>query len=388
MEFFDLKKQYQNLKSEIDAAVLAVLEGGVFIGGPAVEKFEREAADFLGVKHVIGLNSGTDALYLSLRALGIGAGDEVITTAFTFFATAEAIAAAGAKPVFVDIDPKTFNINANQIETAITGKTKAIMPVHLFGQMADMTRIGEIAQKYNLKIIEDCAQAIGATQVIHNSKTKAGLPAEALAKAGTIRDIGCFSFFPTKNLGACGDGGMAVTDDDQIAAKIRMLKIHGSSPENKYKNLEIGANSRLDAIQAAILSVKIKHLDQWNGKRAAIAEGYDDALNGVGDIITPFVALNNRHVYHQYTIRTKKRDQLAQFLKDAKIPTMVYFPFPMHLEPALGYLGHKMGDFPEAECAAAEVLSLPIYPEFSRTRCESVVHAVKIFYRSHKINAV
>jgi len=370
MEFFDLKKQYQNLKPEIDAAVLEVLERGVFIGGPAVEKFEKEVADFLGAKHAIGLNSGTDALYLSLKALGIGAGDEVITTAFTFFATAEAVAAAGANPVFVDIDAKTFNIDANQIEAAITEKTKAIIPVHLFGQMADMAPIKKIAQKYNLKIIEDCAQAIGATQIIDGKEVK----------AGNVGDTGCFSFFPTKNLGAYGDGGMATTNDDEITAKIRMLKVHGSSPENKYKNLEIGVNSRLDAIQAAILSVKIKYLDQWNDQRAAIAKRYDERLSNIADIITPFAAPNNRHVYHQYTMRTAKRDQLAQFLKNAQIPTMIYFPFPMHLEPAFKHLGYKTGDFPASEQAAREVLSLPIYPEFEREKQAAVIGAIKEFY--------
>jgi len=370
MEFFDLKKQYQNLKSGIDAAILEVLEGGVFIGGLAVEKFEKEVADFLGVKHAVTLNSGTDALYLSLRALGIGAGDEVITTAFTFFATAEAIAATGAKPVFVDINPDTFNIDVNQIEAAITGKTKAIIPVHLFGQMADMAPIKKIAQKHNLKIIEDCAQAIGATQIIDGKEVK----------AGNVGDTGCFSFFPTKNLGAYGDGGMATTNDDEIAAKIRMLKVHGSSPENKYKNLEIGVNSRLDAIQAAILSVKIKYLDQWNDQRATIANRYGEAFEGVDDIVAPFAALNNRHIYHQYTIRTAKRDQLAQFLKNAEIPAIIYFPFPMHLEPALKYLGYKMGDFPEAERAAAEVLSLPIYPELDTGNLEAVCFEVGKFF--------
>ena len=370
MEFFDLKKQYQNLKTEIDAAVLRVLESGVFIGGEDVEKFEKEAADFLGAKHAIGLNSGTDALFLALKSLKIGAGDEVITTPFTFFATVEAIAAIGAKPVFVDIDAKTFNIDVSKIEAVITSKTKAIMPVHIFGQMADMARIKEIAQKYNLRIIEDCAQAMGATQIIDN----------CAMKAGAIGDVGCFSFFPTKNLGAYGDGGMALTDNDQIAAKIRMLKTHGSSSENKYKNLEIGVNSRLDAIQAAILSVKIKYLDQWNAQRAAIAKCYDDALNGVGDVAVPFAAPNNRHAYHQYTIRTAKRDRLAQFLKDAKIPTMIYFPFPMHLQPALSFLGHKAGDFPEAERATAEVLSLPIYPELESGEQADTIVLILDFY--------
>jgi len=380
MEFFDLKKQYQNLKSEIDAAVLRVLEGGVFIGGEEVEKFEKEAADFLGTKHAIGLNSGTDALFLALKSLEIGAGDEVITTPFTFFATAEAVAAAGAKPVFVDIDPKTYNIDVSKIEAAITSRTKVILPVHLFGQMADMAQIKEIAQKYNLKIIEDCAQAIGATQVIHNSKTKAGLPAEALAKAGTIGDVGCFSFFPTKNLGAYGDGGMATTNNDEIATRFRMLKTHGSSPENKYKNFVIGVNSRLDAIQAAILNVKIKYLDKWNSQRAAIAGRYDAGLKGIGDTTVPFVAPQNNHIYHQYTIRTAKRDQMAQALKLAGIPTMVYYSISLHLQPALEYLGYKAGDLPEAERASREVLSLPIYPELGQAEQDKVIKAIKDFY--------
>lgn len=377
MDFFDLKKQYQNLKSEIDAAVLEVLEGGVFIGGTVVEKFEKEAANFLGVKYAIGLNSGTDALFLALKALGIGAGDEVITTVFTFFATAEAIVAVGAKPVFVDIGAKTFNIDTDQIEAAITKKTKAIIPVHLFGQMADMAAIRKIAQKYNLKIVEDCAQAMGATQIIDGKEVK----------AGNVGDTGCFSFFPTKNLGAYGDGGMAVTNDDQIAAKIRSLRVHGSSPGNKYKNLKIGVNSRLDVIQAAILSVKIKYLDQWNSSRAAIAKRYDEAFEGVGDVVVPFVAPNNCHIYHQYTIRTAKRDQLAQFLKSVQIPTMIYFPFPMHLEPALEYLGYKKSDFPKAEITAQEIISLPIYPEISQDDQEFVIRKIKNFFGSQLITS-
>lgn len=367
MEFFDLKVQYSQLKEEIDNAVLKALENGVFIGGSRVEEFETKAAEFLGVKHIVTVNSGTDALYLSLKAMGIGSGDEVITTTLTFFATAEAIAAIGAKPVFVDIDPKTFNIDSSKIEAAITKNTKAIMPVHLFGQMADMKAVIDIAQKNNLKIIEDCAQAIGATQMVNGKEVK----------AGTVGDTGCFSFFPTKNLGAYGDGGMIATSDDNIAAKARSLKVHGSSPENKYKNLAIGVNSRLDAIQAAILSVKIKYLDQWNKKRAEIANRYDNGLNGVGDIATPSVAAGNTHIYHQYTIRTAKRDELVWSLKDAGIPTMIYFPIPMHLQCALEYLGYKSGDFPAVEKAVKEVVSLPIYPEFNSDCQDAVIAAVK-----------
>ncbi len=381
MDFFDLKRQYQNLKIEIDAAVLNVLKSGVFIGGPAVENFEKEAADFLGVKHAIGLNSGTDALVLALKALDIGAGDEVITSPFTFFATAEAIVAAGAKPVFVDIDPRTFNIDADKIESAITKNTKAIMPVHLFGQMADMAAILAIAQKYNLKIIEDCAQAIGAKiSVKRKAQSEKEKRENEIKFAGTMGDAGCFSFFPTKNLGACGDGGMVATDNDEVAAKIKMIKSHGSSPEDKYKNLAIGVNSRLDAIQAAILSVKIKYLDQWNDRRAANAAIYNKELAGAGDIQTPPVAPQNNHVYHQYTIRTSRRDDLAKYLKSQGIPTMVYYPIPLHLQPALAHLGHKPGDLPESECASTQVLSLPIYPELLLSDIDAIINGIKKFY--------
>ena len=381
MEFFDLKRQHQNLKVEIDAAVLNVLESGVFIGGPAVENFEKEAADFLGVKHAIGLNSGTDALVLALKALDIGAGDEVITSPFTFFATAEAIVAVGAKPVFVDIDPRTFNIDADKIESAITKNTKAIMPVHLFGQMADMPAILAIAQKHDLKIIEDCAQAIGAKiSVKREAKSEKEKRENEIKFAGTMGDAGCFSFFPTKNLGACGDGGMVATDNDEVAAKIKMIKSHGSSPEDKYKNLAIGVNSRLDAIQAAILSVKIKYLDQWNSQRAANAAIYNKELAGAGDIQTPPVAPKNNHVYHQYTIRTSRRDDLAKYLKSQGIPTMVYYPIPLHLQPALAHLGHKPGDLPESERVSTQVLSLPIYPELLLSDIDAIINGIKKFY--------
>ncbi len=372
MQFFDLKAQYQTIEAEINAAVLNVLKEGVFIGGEVVGEFEKKVAEFVGVKHAITLNSGTDALYLSLKALNIGAGDEVITTPFTFFATAEAIAAIGAKPVFVDIDPATFNIDVSKIKTAITKNTKAIMPVHIFGQMADMVAIKKIAQEHDLKIIEDCAQSIGAEQEIDGKKIK----------SGSIGDTGCFSFFPTKNLGVYGDGGMVTTNDDGIAARLRMLKTHGSSPEDKYKNLIIGVNSRLDTIQAAILNVKIKYLDNWNRQRAHIAGYYNEQLKGVGNIATPFVAPQNNHIYHQYTIRTSKRDQMAQALKLAGIPTMVYYSIPLQLQPALEYLGYKAGDFPEAERASHEVLSLPIYPELRQGDQDEVIKAIKDFYET------
>lgn len=367
MDFFDLKKQYQNLKPEIDAAVSRVFKKGVFIGGEEVESFEKEIAEFLDARHIVSLNSGTDALYLALRALDVGSGDEVITTPFTFIATAEAIAASGAKPVFVDINPKTFNVDASKIEAVITKKTKAIIPVHLYGQMAEMEKILTIAKKHNLKIIEDAAQAIGSERIIKGKKKN----------AGTIGDVGCFSFFPTKNLGAYGDGGMVATNNKVLADKIRILKTHGSSPKNKYNNLVLGINSRLDAIQAAILGVKIKFLPKWNKKREKLALWYTKNLLGVGNIITPFVAENNMHIYHQYVIKSEKRDKLREFLKAHKIPTLIHYPTPLHLQPALKYLGYKKYDLPETEQTSEEILSLPIYPELSRID-------QKCYHRYHK----
>lgn len=417
MQFFDLKQQYLNLKTEIDAAVFGVLEKGVFIGGEEVESFEKSVADYLGVKHAISLNSGTDALFLSLKALDIKEGDEVITTPFTFIATAEAIAACGAKPVFCDIDPKTFNLDAADLFIRLNklkklnklDKIKAIIPVHLFGQMADMAAIMEVAKKFGLKVVEDCAQSMGAEQCIswkqqekreerkqreeqesrksEKSKkksyldaSKAAVPAEASAKAGTVGDVGCFSFFPTKNLGAYGDGGLCATNDDGIYEKIKLLKTHGSSPQDKYRHLCLGVNSRLDAVQAAILNVKIKHLDEWNRKRREIAECYSEGLKNVDGIIVSAVNFGNVHVYHQYTVRVERREQLQKCLKDKSIPTMVYYPIPLHLQPAFGYLGHKAGDFPEAENAAEEALSLPIYPELNKKNTELVIAAVKSFF--------
>ncbi|HOX29978.1 MAG TPA: DegT/DnrJ/EryC1/StrS family aminotransferase [Candidatus Paceibacterota bacterium] len=400
MFFFDLKQQYQNLKAEIDAAVLGVLEKGVFIGGEEVENFERSMAEYLGVKHAVSLNSGTDALFLSLKALGIKEGDEVITTPFTFIATADAIAACGAKPIFVDIDPKTFNLDPAALFIKLNelkklnqlNKLKAVIPVHLFGQMADMAAIMEVANKFGLKVVEDCAQSLGAEQSVsgeqqegEKSNKKKGYldacaEAEISVKSGTVGDFGCFSFFPTKNLGACGDGGMIATNDNAIYEKIKLLKAHGSSPQDKYRHLSLGVNSRLDAIQAAILNVKIKHLDEWNKKRAEIAGCYNEALKDIDGLITPAVNFGNTHVYHQYTIRVAKREQLQKFLKEKGIPIMVYYSIPLHLQSAFGYLGEKAGDFPEAECAAKEVMSLPIYPEMNKKDQDSVIKAIKEFY--------
>ena len=366
MKFIDLNAQYKSIKKEIDRAIKRVLDSGVFIGGEEVEKFEKEIAKFCGTKYTVGINSGTDALFLSLKALGIKQGDEVITTPFTFIATAEVIANLGAKPVFIDIDPKTFNIDPSKIEEVITKKTKAIIPVHLFGQMAEMGKIMRIAEKYKLYVIEDAAQAIGAEY-----KGK---------KAGSIGDIGCFSFFPAKNLGACGDGGMVITNNKKLADKIRLLRNHGSSKKEKYLNLILGTNSRLDAIQAAILRVKLKYLNRWNKERRDYARYYSQGLKGIGDVITPVIESNRSHIFHQYTIRTKFRDKFQKYLKEKGIPTKVYYPLPLHLQPALKYLGYKKGDFPQAEKATREVLNLPIYPEIPQKYQDFIIKKIKIFY--------
>jgi len=366
MKFVDLTSQYKTIKKEIDEAVKRVLDSAVFIGGSEVEEFEKEIAEFCNVRYAIGLNSGTDALFLSLKSLNIGPGDEVITTPFTFIASAGIIANCGAKPVFVDIEPKTFNIDPLKIEKAITKKTKAIIPVHLFGQMADMDEIMEIAKKYKLAVIEDAAQAIGAEY-----KGR---------KTGTIGDCGCFSFFPSKNLGAYGDGGMVITNNQELAEKIRLLKNHGSSPKEKYLNLVLGTNSRLDSLQAAILRVKLKYLEQWNKKRAKIASYYNKNLKRMGDIVTPSIERNRNHIFHQYTIRTKYREKLQKYLKENDVPTMIYYPLPLHLQPAFRYLKYKKGDFSETEKAAKEVLSLPIYPELSKKDQDFIIKKIKDFY--------
>ena len=333
------------LWDEIQAAVQRVLKSGRFILGPEVEAFEREVAEYLGVKHAIGVNSGTDALIIALRALGVGPGDEVITTPFTFFATAEAISLVGAKPVFVDIDPKTFNINPELIPPAITPQTKAILPVHLYGQAADMDPILALAKEHGLKVLEDVAQAFGGE---YRGR-----------KLGTLGDAGAFSFFPTKNLGAYGDGGLVATNNDQVAELARMLRAHGA--RKKYHNEVLGYNSRLDAIQAAILRVKLPRIDAWNEARRRVAETYNELLRDIPGVQTPYEAPYAKHVYHQYTLRITggRRDKVRTKLAEAGIGTMVYYPIPVHQLPVYGY---PAGSFPEAERAAQEVLSLPIWP--------------------------
>jgi dTDP-4-amino-4,6-dideoxygalactose transaminase len=356
----DLSPEIDLPWDELQDAIQGVLRSGHFIMGLNVKAFEEEIAKYLGVKHAIGLNSGTDALFLALRALGIGPGDEVITTAFTFFATAEAVSHVGATPVFVDIDPKTYNIDADLIEAAITPRTKAIIPVHLFGQMADMGKIMAIANKHGLKVVEDVAQAMGAS---FNGK-----------KAGTVGDVGTFSFFPTKNLGAYGDGGLLATNDDQVAEMVRKLRAHGSL--KKYYNEVVGYNSRLDEMQAAILRVKLKRLDDWNEGRRQVAERYGELLQDVPGIVVPAVDSGAFHVYHQYTVRVLgDRDEVQRQLAEQGIGTMVYYPVPVHKLPV--YAGTAVS-LPRAEAAVAEVLSLPIWPQMDLQTQKKVVRSLEL----------
>jgi dTDP-4-amino-4,6-dideoxygalactose transaminase len=369
----DLKPQYNSIKAEIHEAIDRVLESGAFIMGPDVKMFEEEVAKYLGVKHAIGVNSGTDALTIGLRALGIGSGDEVITTPFSFFATAESISSVGAKPIFVDIDPRTFNLDPTKIEEKITAKTKAIMPVHLYGQPAAMAQIMDIAQSHGLKVIEDCAQSFGARYfgncVGCNESCSDEFRTSLKGKhTGTIGAVGAYSFFPSKNLGAYGDGGLIATNDDNVAEMARMLRAHGA--KKKYHNEILGYNSRLDTIQAAILRVKLPHIDKWNEGRRRVAQTYGDLLANVKGVTAP--AAIEGHVFHQYTIRVAggKRDALAQALNDLGIGTMIYYPIPQDKLPV--YLG-QYDLQANSELVAAEVLSLPIWPELEIGIQEQVI---------------
>ncbi|MBI5663700.1 MAG: DegT/DnrJ/EryC1/StrS family aminotransferase [Nitrospirae bacterium] len=341
----DLKAQHGPLNEEIKSALKDILDSSRFILGPNVSSFEKEVASYHNVSGAVGLGSGTDALYLSLRALDIKEGDEVITTPFTFFATAEAITYVGATPVFVDIDRQTLNIDPSKIEEKVTSKTRAIIVVHLFGQPADMDEIMSIAGKHGLKVVEDSAQAFGA-------KYK-GRP------VGSIGDAGCFSFYPSKNLGAYGDGGMLITDKPEISEKVKLLRNHGTT--GPYQHSFIGYNSRLDEIQAAILRIKLRHLDTYNQKRRDIASLYTSMLGGA--VQCPVEKQDIVHVYHQYTFRTNRRAEVEKDLHDNHVSAVVYYPIPLHLQVAFKYLGYREGALPEAEAAAREVLSIPIYPE-------------------------
>ena len=362
--FFDSKQHYRLIKDEVDAHVQRVMDSCRFVLGENVDSFEREFARFCGTDYAMGVANGTDALHLALLACGIGKGDEVITMPNTFIATTEAISQTGAKIVFVDIDSWTYNINVAQIEGAINEKTKTILPVHLFGQSADMDSITKIARKYNLKVIEDACQAHGAEY-----KGK---------KAGSIGDAGCFSFYPSKNLAAFGDGGMVVTDGNKIAQKIKMLRDHGQM--KKYEHLVEGYNSRLDEIQAAILRVKLKRLDEQNKLRRKNASIYNELLKDVDEVITPFEAEYGKHVYHLYVIRTEKRDELQEYLKSNGIFTGLHYPIPLHLQKAYEYLGYKEGDFPVAEECAKQILSLPMFPELSPKEIEKIASEIKTFF--------
>ena len=361
----DVVGQYRKIKPQVDEAIDAVLGSGQFILGKEVGELECDIAGYLGVSYAVGCASGTDALQIAMMALGIGPGDEVITTPFTFVATAETIALLGAKPVYVDIDPGTFNIDPARIEEAITSRTKAIIPVHLYGQPADMDSIMQIAGKHHLKVIEDAAQALGAA---YKGRKVCG-----------IGDIGCISFFPSKNLGCFGDGGMIVTNDRVLGEKMRVIAAHGSRV--RYYHETLGLNSRLDTLQAAILRVKLKYLDLWNGARREAAARYSKMLQGVS-VSVPIVAPGSVHIFHQYTIRAPRRNGLDAFLKEKGIPHAIYYPVPLHLQKAYRGYGYTEGDFPVTEKAADEVISLPMHTELDEEQQAFITSAIKEFYRA------
>ena len=364
----DLKAQYKTIESEIRAAIDSVLESQHFIMGPQVRGLEERVARYVNARHAIGCASGSDALLLSLMAIDLKVGEEVVTTPYTFFATAGAIARLGGRTVFVDIDPCTYNIDPNLIEEKITSKTRAIIAVHLYGQAADMDPIMEIAKRHDLVVIEDAAQAIGTEY-----KGR---------RVGAIGHFGCFSFFPSKNLGGLGDGGIVTTNSDEYAEKLRALRVHGSKP--KYYHKVVGVNSRLDTINAAAIEVKLGHLDKWSAARKANAKWYNRAFVEAGlvdrHIQTPFEVPGGRHIYNQYVIRAKDRDGLQKHLKDNGIGTEVYYPVPLHLQECFAELGYREGDFPQAEAAAKETLALPIYPELTGEQKEYVVSVITQYY--------
>lgn len=364
----DLKAQYDSIRHEIEPVLKEVIESQYFIMGPQVKDCENAVARYCGCAHGIGVSSGTDALLIALMAEEIGPGDEVITTPYTFFATAGSIARLGARPVFVDIDPVTFNINPDLIAAKINEHTKAIMPVHLFGQMAEMDSIMAIAAKRNLIVIEDAAQAIG-------SEYKG-------RRAGSIGHYGCFSFFPSKNLGCFGDGGMVVTNSPARAEKLAILRNHGSKP--KYYHKIVGGNFRFDTLQAAVVTTKLRHLDNWTAARQSNAQRYDRLFAESGLVkkgfVTPPQVRTSRHIFNQYIIRVPRRDELQSYLKAQEIGTEVYYPVPMHLQECFKYLGHKNGDFPESERAAKETLALPIYPELNDAQAQYIVETITRFH--------
>jgi len=367
----DLKAQYAAIEQEIDAAIKEVLLSTQFILGPAVRDLEQRVAAYCGCKYGVGVASGTDALRLTLMALGIDPGDEVITTPFTFIATANTISHCGARPVFVDIDPRTYNIDPTAIEAVITERTKAIVVVHLYGQPADMDPIMELAETRGLYVIEDAAQAIGARYPSTGSGRRKGRRVASMGHAG------CLSFYPTKNLGGYGDGGMVVTNDAAVAEEIDILRRQGG--KNKYHAEVLGFNSRLDSLQAAILGVKLKYLDDWNKARRRVAQGYNELLASL-PVTTPYESPDAYHVYHQYAIRAPQRDALAAYLKERGIGTMIYYPTPLHLQTLYASLDYSETSLPESETASREVLSLPMYPELTEVQQQEVARAIREFY--------
>jgi dTDP-4-amino-4,6-dideoxygalactose transaminase len=368
----DLKAQYAPLREELLAAVGRVMESQAFIMGEEVRALEEEFALYSQTKYAIGCASGSDALLLALMALGVGAGDEVVTTPYSFFATASSITRLGALPRFVDIDARTYNIDASKIEDAINERTRAVMPVHLYGQCAEMDELTELGARRGLALVEDAAQAVGAEE-------------RGRRRAGSMSAVGCFSFYPTKNLGGAGDGGMMTTNDDELARRLRILRVHGG--ETKYHHSEVGINSRLDAIQAAVLRVKFPHLDAWSDARAERADHYRRLFTDAGlaeEVELPYVREGVRHIYNQFVVRISgegRRDALIEHLKRARVGTEVYYPVPLHLQECFRFLGQREGDFPHAERAARETLALPVYPELTLRQQEYVVDSIRSFFR-------
>lgn len=372
IQMADLIGQYQNIKEEVQLEINKVLDSASFINGPVVKEFQSDLEQYLSVKHVIPCANGTDALQVIMMAYGFKQGSEVIVPSFTYVATVEVIALLGLKPVFVEVYPDTFNIDIEDMESKITDKTVAIVPVHLYGQCADMERILKIAKARNLKVFEDTAQAIGADYTFSD---------RSVAKAGTIGDAGSTSFFPSKNLGAYGDGGAITTNDDQLAAKLRMIVNHGQS--ERYYHDSIGVNSRLDSIQAAILNVKLKYLDEYSDARQKVAKRYSDVFSSVSEIEAPLTADFTTHVYHQYTVKLKDADQrnaLNKFLAEKNIPSMIYYPVPNHLQKAYSYYGYKEGDFPNTEDLCSRVISFPIHTEMEVDQQDYIIDNILSFF--------
>ena len=366
----DLTLQYRGIATEVMPELHTIIEEQRFILGPVVDRFEREMEAYLGVRHAVGCASGTDAILLALRAFDCGRDDEVITSPFTFFATAGAIHNVGARPVFADILPGTFNLDPAAAEAAVTERTRVVMPVHLFGQMADMPAFRALADRHGLALLEDAAQAIGARQRVDGE----------WITTGTLGDACAFSFFPTKNLGAFGDAGMTVASDDGTAERLRKLRVHGG--RQMYHHEEVGYNSRLDSLQAAVLSAKLPHLKGWSDARRRNAAFYDQALAGIGGIQTPVVGEDHESIYNQYTLRVRdgRRDALADFLRERGVGSGVYYPVPLHLQECFAYLGYREGQFPESERACREVLSLPVFPELTQAQLEYVAESVRAFF--------